>query len=87
MTRSQPGTGRFTLGLVLILGAAGQADQSPLTLRMLPLAALALLIAAWGLSRMENHAGLRRFLRQRRASLLRTRQQRHQHIYMRAARR
>ncbi|GGR16369.1 hypothetical protein [Deinococcus ruber] len=79
------GSVRFTLGLVLLLGAAGSADHQALpNWNWLPLTLLGLFFLAWAVSRLENHTGLKRLLRQIHARLPRTR--RHQRIYRRAAR-
>jgi hypothetical protein len=50
---SERGAGRMALGLILVMGVAGSADQTPLNWGMLPLALLALTLGLWGVSRMK----------------------------------
>ncbi|ULH17419.1 hypothetical protein MF271_19050 (plasmid) [Deinococcus sp. KNUC1210] len=80
------GSVRLGVGIFLFFGTLGRADQTPLTLNMLPMTLLGVLLAVWGMSRKENHVGLKRVLRRLAARVPRTRQQRRQHIYLRAAR-
>lgn len=91
------GAVRLTLGLVGIFGVAGSADQTPLSVHMLPPLALSALIGAWGISRMKFgptlalSAELTRTARQvvRRAELARltSAARRRRLLYLRAARR
>jgi hypothetical protein len=79
----QFGSGRFTLGLLGILGTAGAADQSPLTTSMIAPALVSLALGAWGVSRMTNGPHLPLLLRVWEARVS-GRARRHRLIYQRA---
>lgn len=56
------GTLRLVIGLLGLLGIAGAADQSPLTLSMIPQALAFALVGTWGVARM-HHGPLLRLVR------------------------
>lgn len=62
------GSARLAAGLVIVLGALGSADHSPLTLQSVLVAALGLLLAGWGIRRQQHGPLLRQRVRQGRVT-------------------